>query len=327
VRAPATAAGADRQAVIEEVDGRTAAEPALAALHLVESEADPHDLGEPPRPVAEAIVSYRNPGSANRRRWLATDEGEPAGAALLTEYGGSLVIGSVMVRPSFRRRGIGRALFDTIVEAARADGIGSFYGEYAHGDGAAFAHAMGAVEDQRHIVSVLDLRTAVLPDPAPPAGVELRSWVGAAPDDLVESLARARNAMADAPVPGGLDMPRWTVEEQRRDEERWIVRGVPQHVTVAIAGGEVLALTGIRVPGWLGARLVHTDDTTTVPHARRRGLATCVKRESLRRLRGVRPDVERVATQNAAHNEAMLAVNRGLGFVPVLTLTTAIVTL
>ncbi len=100
-----------------------------------------------------------------------------------------------------------------------------------------------------------------------------------------------------------------------------------QHVTVALAGREVLALTGIRVPDSVGARLVHTDDTTTVPHARRRGLALSVKRESLRRLRAGRPDIERVATQNAAQNEAILAVNRTLGFVAVLTLTTAVVTL
>jgi mycothiol synthase len=313
--------------MIEAVDGRTAAEPALAALHLVESEADPHDLGEPPRPLDEAITSYRNPGSADRKRWLATCDGEPAGAGLLTSYGGSLVIVSVLVRPSFRRRGIGRALFEVIVEAARADGVGSFFGEHATGDGAAFARAMGAVDDQRHVVSTLDLRAAELPDPTPPAGIELRSWIGSAPDDLLESLVRARNAMADAPVPGGLEMPRWTVDEQRRDEERWNVRRMPQHVTVAVAGGEVLALTGVRVPDAVGARLVHTDDTTTVPHARRRGLAMSVKCENLRTLRSARPDIERVATQNAEQNEAMLAVNRKLGFVPVLTLTTAVVTL
>jgi GNAT superfamily N-acetyltransferase len=313
--------------VLAEVDGRTASERELAALHLVETEADPHSLGEPPRPLDEAIASYRNPGSARRRRWLATEGGTPAGAGILSDYGGSLVIGSVMVRPAFRRRRIGTTLFDALVAAARADGILTFYGEHATADGAAFARAMGAVDDQQHIVSILDIRTAELPEPEAPVGVELRSWVGPAPNELVDSLVHARNAMADAPVPGGLEMPRWTVDEQRRDEERWIVRDMPPHVTVAIAEGEVVALTGIRVPVQVGARLVHTDDTTTVPRARRRGLATAVKLESLRLLRASRPDVERVATQNAAQNDAILALNRRLGFVAVLTLTSAVVTL
>ncbi len=313
--------------MIEEVDGQTAAESTLAALHLVEREADPHDLGEPPRPLEEAIASYRNPGTARRRRWLATEGATPVGVAALSEYGGSLVVGAVLVRPAFRREGVGRALFGTVVEAAREDGIHSFFGEHATPAGAAFAHAMGAVDDQRHVVSVLDLRGADLPEPQLPLGVELRSWVGAAPPELLESLVRARNAMGDAPVPGGLEMPAWTIDGQCADEERLIARDTPQHVTVAFGGGDVLALTGIRVPNAVGVRLVHTDDTATVPGARRRGLAVAVKLESLRRLRARRPDIERVATQNAAQNDAILAVNRKLGFVPVLTLTTAVVTL
>lgn len=72
---------------------------------------------------------------------------------------------------------------------------------------------------------------------------------------------------------------------------------------------------------------MHTDDTTTVPAARGRGLALAVKIESLRRLRAERPDVERVGTKNAEQNEAILAINRKLGFVPVLTLTASVVTL
>lgn len=313
--------------MIEEVDGRSAAESKLAAFYLVESEADPHTVAEGPRPLAEAIVSYRHPGTANRKRWLASEDREPAGVGILSDYGGSLVVGYVLVRSAFRRRGIGTALFERVVSAARDDGIRSFFGEHATAEGAAFARAVGAVDDQRHVVSVLDLRTAVLPEPTLRPGVDLRSWVGAAPDELVESLVRARNAMADAPVPGGLDMPAWTVDEQRRDEERLIARAMPLHVTVAVEDGEVLALTGLRVPDAAGGRLVHTDDTTTVPAARGWGLALAVKIESLRRLRAERPDVERVGTKNAEQNEAILAINRKLGFAPVLTLTASVVTL
>ena len=312
--------------MIEEIDARNASEARLRALHLVESEADERTLGAP-RPAEEALASYRNPGTIERRYWLATEGGEPAAAAFLSEYGASLVIGHVLVRPRFRRRGLGRTLFETLTDAARAAGIKSFFGQHAAPAGAAFARAMGAVDDDRSILSVLDLRTAELPVPSLPAGVELRSWIGATPGELVESFVRARNAMRDAPVPGGLEMEPWTVELQRRDEDRFIGQGKPQHVTVALEHGDVVALTGIRVPEAPGVEIVFTDDTTTVPAARGRGLALAVKLESLRRLRGERPDVARVATQNAAHNEAMLAVNRRVGFVPVLTLTSAVVQL
>lgn len=312
--------------MIAELDGRSASDAELESLYLVEAESDPVDVGEP-RTLEEAVASYRNPGTAIRRRWLVTTNDDVAGAAALFRYGDALVIGTVLVRPAFRRRGFGRALFDTVVAAAREDGVASFFGEHATAEGAAFARAVGAVDDQQHVISVLDLHAAELPPPAVPAGIELRSWTGRTPDELLESFVRARNAMADAPVPGGLGMPLWTPEEQRRDEERWLVREVPQHVTVALEGGEVVALTAVRVPNARGVSLAHTDDTTTVPAARGRGLARAVKLENLRRLRRERPDVERIGTKNATHNAAMLAVNGRLGFVPAVTLTTAVVRL
>ncbi|HEY2388224.1 MAG TPA: GNAT family N-acetyltransferase [Candidatus Binatia bacterium] len=312
--------------MIEDVDGATAPESLLRALHLVEVEADLRAPGEPPRPVEDAIVSYRNPGTAKRRRWLARVGGEPAGAALLSDYGGSLVVGNVLVRPSFRRRGVGTELFEALAAGARVGRIASFFGEYGTEAGAAFARASGAVDDQRHLVSVLDLTAAAFEPPVPPAGIELRSWTGPVPEELVDSFVRARNAMADAPVPGGQSMPEWTLEEQRRDEERCAARREPQHVTVAVSEGEVLSLTGVRVSAG-PAPFVRTDDTATVPDARGQGLALAVKTENLRRLRAERPDVAKVATKNAEHNAAMRAVNAKLGFEPVLILTTAVVDL
>ena len=315
--------------MIKEVDGRTAPEPTLAAVHLVETEADPHDFGEPPRPLSEAISSYRNPGTANRRRWLATAGQEPAGAGALSNYGGSLVIGSVMVRPSFRRRGIGKTLFDAVVEAARADGIKSFYGEHASADGAAFARAMGAVDDQRHVVSIVELRTAHLPEPVFPAGVErLRSWVGAAPRTSCSSRSACTQCNGDAPVPGPRYARGGRSTSNVATRERWIVRRMSQHVTVAPADREVIALTSIRVPDSVGAasRAYRRHDDRSALHATARPRVVRQAR-ACGRLRAGRPDIERVATQNAAQNEAMLAVNRMLGFVAVLTLTTAVVTL
>jgi GNAT superfamily N-acetyltransferase len=305
---------------IEPVDGTTADEAVLRAIHLVETEADERGPSISERPVEEALASYRHPGDAVRKRWLATVADEPAGAGFLTEYSGSFAVGYVLVRPAFRRRGVGRALLDEVAAEARRDGMRSFFGEFVGDAGRAFAHSVGALEDQRHVLSVLDLSGAELP---PPADVELRSWVGACPADLVDAFVRARAGIADAPVPGGQTMPPWTVERQRRDEERWLRRGYTLLTTIAVERDDVLALTGVRIPP-APAREAQTDDTTTVPAARGRGLARAVKLENLRRLRELRPDVERVVTRNAAQNAAILAVNAGLGFVPERTVTTAV---
>lgn len=308
---------------IEAVDGATADEALLRAIHLVETEADERGPSISARSAAEAIASYRNPGDAVRKRWLATADGEAAGAAFLSEYGGSLTVGYVLVRPRFRRRGIGRALLDAVAAAAHRDGLGSFFGEFVGAEGRAFAQAVGAVDDQRHVLSVLDLRRADLPSTE---GSDLRSWLGPCPEELVASFVRARAAIVDAPVPAGQTMPTWTVERQRRDEERWAARGDTMVTTVAIEGDEVVAVTGVRAAPAPAPEAV-TEDTATVPACRGRGLARATKAENLRRLRDLRPDVERVVTRNATSNAAILAVNAALGFVPERTVTTAVVSL
>jgi hypothetical protein len=132
--------------------------------------------------------------------------------------------------------------------------------------------------------------------------------------------------MNDAPAPEGMEDRPWTVERLRALEEACRRRGREMRATVAVAGGEVVAFTELRVSA-PPASQASTDDTCTVPVHRGRGLARAVKCESLRLLRLERPDVERVTTLNAESNVAMRTVNHDLGFVPVLTLTTTVLEL
>ena len=83
------------------------------------------------------------------------------------------------------------------------------------------------------------------------------------------------------------------------------------------------AITDLRVSP-PPARVANTDDTATRVEHRGKGLAQAVKTESLLRLREARPDVEIVETLNAEENGPMRAVNSKLGFVPVATMTTAV---
>ena len=205
-------------------------------------------------------------------------------------------------------------------------GIRSFFGHHWSEAGAAFAAHVGAHDDQRDIRAVLDLRTALLPAPVVPAGWRLRSWVGAAPDELVESFAAARDAMNDAPAPAGVEGWTTTVEEVRRIEQTAAARGREIRVTVALDDhDEIGAFTDLRAtPGDAAAA---TDDTAVIASARGLGLARAVKVESLRRLRAERPEVETVSTMNAEHNAAMRHINTQIGFVPTSTLTTTVLTL
>lgn len=309
---------------IAEVDGRTAPDALLASLAAVQSEATAElAAGHPVPDSAERIARYRNPASS-MRYWLALVDGEPAGFAYLGWREASFVTVDVGVIPRFRRRGVATALVHRVQDAARASGLGSFVAHHGSTEGAAFAHSMGARDDQRDVKSILRLREVDLPEPELPEGVSLRTWVGACPDELVESFVVARSAISDAPVARELQLPPWTVERQRDDERSIAGRGLEAHTTAALEGGQVVALTAIRIqPGPFAV----TDDTATLPSHRGRGLATAVKLESLRRLRAARPDIELVGTMNAEGNDAMLAINRRIGFEPTIFLTTAVVNL
>jgi len=160
---------------------------------------------------------------------------------------------------------------------------------------------------------VLELGTVAL-DVIPVAGYQVKSWIGPAPADLVESYAVARNAINDSPQANADENYPWTVEMVRGAEAMLARRGRELRVTVALdTRGEVAAFTELRLSPMPGT-VASTEDTATVASHRGRGLATWVKLESLRRLRAERPSVELVTTTNAAENVAILALNHRLGF-------------
>jgi len=310
---------------IRELDAARAADDELLALHALEEACAPP--GEPFRPAELSLAFYRHwPAGDVRRRWLVDAEGGPAGAAALMMHGPAFVYVEILVHPEQRRRGTGSALLEKLCDAAREHGAHSFFGHHWSAAGAAFAAHVGARDDQRDVRALLDLRSADLPDPVVPPGWRLFSWVGAAPEELVESFARARDAMNDAPAPDGVQSWTTTVDDIRRIEEASALRGREVRVTVALdERDEIAAFTDLRATP--GSTAAATDDTAVVAAARGLGLARAVKVESLRRLRAERPEVETVSTMNAEHNAAMRHINTSIGFVPTSTLTTAVLTL
>lgn len=306
---------------VERVDARTAPDETLLTIHRIEEAcADALAPGESWRPPADALAFMRHPPPDEPRPyWLAWLGDEAAGTVVLHIQGSSpLAYAEIRVRPEYRRNGVGRALLAAVETHG---GFAMLAGHYAGEEGRAFARAVGAREEQRDVRSVLDLHAAQLPELRVPEGYSLRSWIGAAPDELVESFAVARNAVGDAPHPEGEEPPPWTVDRVRELEEVVARRNHQIRVTVALAAdGRVVSYTEIRA----SEGSTRTEDTATVREHRGRGLALAVKTEALRALRADRPDVRFVPTFNAESNAAMRAVNAKLGFVPVATLTTVI---
>lgn len=312
---------------VEKIDARDAPDELLRELHACDVEASAESRpGEPPMPFEQYAGYLRHPGDGVRHYWLVREPAGIAGFASVAVYGPALAYVELKVRPESRHRGIGTALLEQLVPTARAEGAQSLLGHHMNEAGAAFARKAGARDDQRDVRSRLDLPAADLQDPVVPSGVELRSWVGRTPEGLLDTHVAARQAMDDAPMPEGTEHPAWTTERHVQMEDSCIARDRPPRVTVALEEGEIVAFTDLRV-GSAPCPVALTDDTGTLARARRRGLATAVKREALRRLRDERPDVLFVTTFNAEQNTAMRAVNTQLGFVPVTIFTSAVLEL
>jgi mycothiol synthase len=309
---------------IREVDASTAPDEELLGLHALEEATAPP--GEPVRPPELSLAYYRHSTAPIRRYFFAEEDGRLVGAGVLSVYGPRFAYVNLSVFPDDRRRGIGTALLEQLRAAAREAGASSFFGHFWSEDGSAFASHVGAREDQRDVRAMLDLRIADLSEPTVPAGWRLETWIGAAPDDLLESYARCRDAMSDAPDPEGVEWPAMTAKDVREVEATAAKRGREMRVTVAIdERNEVAAFTDLRVTP--GATAAATDDTAVVAWARGRGLGRAVKLESLRRLRADRPEVETVTTMNAERNAAMRHINTRVGFVPTVILTATVLTL
>lgn len=228
----------------------------------------------------------------------------------------------LVVRPDARRRGAGTALVRAVVdELARQERRTLLIETPADGPGAAFCDSLGLEVAQTGRVSLLVLSGvdtagfAALAAAEHP-GYRLRSWTDRCPDELLESYARAKAAMNDAPL-GSMDWQglRHSAERQREDEAFWaqVGRQIRCVAAVSAGSGEVVALTEVLVSRWSPAR-AEQDDTAVVPAHRGHGLGLWIKAEMLRLLQAERPDVTEIVTHNSMDNDHMWRINDRLGF-------------
>ena len=250
---------------------------------------------------------------------VAQIDGETVGAAGADVDPGDPAEVEISVLPAHRRRGVGTALAAAVREALahRAEVVQAETYDEA---GVAFALAQGLrIGNQEHRLLVdlpLDpeaLRAAARPAP----GIEVRTWRGACPQELIEDWARLSTQMeADVPM-GDLTRPasRSDVAEIRQNEQRmdaqgWtLVRGLAYDGEVAVGYTEIFV--NRHDPEIL------TQDDTLVDRAHRgRGIGRALKLANLENLAGV-PEVAQsrwIQTYTALDNAPMLTLNRALGF-------------
>ena len=229
------------------------------------------------------------------------------------------------VHPAVRRRGIGRELARHAAQRAAENErsiLDSVVIEDSAGD--AFAGRLGAKLSIEEVRRVQDLRAitpgtiASLRETAAraAAGYSLVTWTGAVPDEYCGQVAGVFNAFNDAPRGEGVEDEEWDADRIRERTGRTLRAGHHRGYTVAAlhdASGEMAAITQIVIapehPEWAYQQLT----AVTRPHRGHR-LGLLVKIAMLEWLASAEPQIERIATGNAAANEHMIAVNEMLGY-------------
>ena len=214
---------------------------------------------------------------------------------------------------------VGRALADAVREAL-AGHTEVIQAEAYSSEGLAFATALGMrLGNQEHRL-LLDLpleRDGLHGAGRAVPGLEVRTWHGAFPEDVVEDWTRLTTQM-DADVPMGdltrraprSDIAQTRRNEQRMDDQGWtLVRGLAHEHGVAVGYTEIFV--NRHDPEIL------TQDDTLVDRAHRgRGIGRALKLANLENLAAV-PEAASarwIQTYTALENAPMLALNRALGF-------------
>ena len=231
----------------------------------------------------------------------------------------------LMVLPSARRRGVGRALHAVAVERARADGRVRLLGlsVQRHPDGSAFAATIGAKAVHEELRSRLDLRTcdqdrldALLAEAWRKAtGYRLMQWTGVPPDAIIDEVAALDSTFMDEAPTGDLEWEaeRIDADRVRAAEERQAGRGRITFHTAALYRDHVVGWTLLNCAAD-GDPFAKQNVTLVAPGHRGHRLGQLVKLANLARARTHYPGLQVIDTFNAASNEHMLRINREMGY-------------
>jgi mycothiol synthase len=319
--------------VLESIGLRDRPEDLIRELYAAEgpmhAEAVPD---EPRRPLEQVLAFARSlPRAVDGATIVARDgAGRITGSAYVTvqDVDGFRHVANVGigVLPGHRRAGIGRALLGGVLEVAERLGRNLLMGSTRETvpAGEAFARRIGAELGQVMIENRLDLRTVdrdlvrswAEAGPARAPGYHLQFVKGATPDRLIPGVIAALHILNTAPR-DNLQVGDFTITPQllKEEERTAAAAGMERWAYYAVedAAGDFVGLTDIVLNSATPER-VHIGSTGVEPAHRGRALGKWLKAAMTQKILDEIPAARWLITGNAASNDAMLSINRQLGF-------------
>ncbi|HEU4808103.1 MAG TPA: GNAT family N-acetyltransferase [Homoserinimonas sp.] len=297
-----------------------------------------YDLAMTPE---ELLPEYHNPYEP-KRMFVARVDGRIVGRSVHELQSGNDVRSAWLhseVLPEFRRRGIGTALYERVLEIALADKRQVVQG-FAH-HGAAVGERIDSptgfgsvpVDDPStrfllahgYALAQVD-RMSRLPLPATPPeldaphGYELECWIGVTPTHRLGDLAVLQQRMSTDPPLGEVDYQpeEWDEDRVRDLDARRTAEGRHWMTTAVrhVASDTLVGFTEL-VCAHDPSKPVYNHNTLVLSEHRGHRLGMLIKAANLRFLAETAPGHPAIYTWNAEENRHMLDVNEKLGFVPV----------
>lgn len=241
---------------------------------------------------------------------------------------------NINLLPECRRFGLGTQLLARVVAVARQEGRTRLIANTNEGavGGREFAEAVGAEMKSYFHMNALYLdevdRTMLerwmAEGPERAADYELISWDGPVPDEHMANWLELVLVMNTAPR-DDLEMNDFTItEEEVRESERvQLTAGVEPWTIVARRRSDGV-WAGFHDVGYHPADpgVVHVGATGVLPEHRGHALGKWLKAAMTLRVLDERPQVKQIRTGNADSNDAMLGINKAMGYRPVIAQTT-----
>jgi GNAT superfamily N-acetyltransferase len=313
--------------MVREWDPATASAAELEAVIGTINQVFAVDLPEDPQWRLDSFREYLAVTMPGERRvtWVATDgpDGEVLGHAtmLLMDDIGVL---ELVVRPKWRRHGIGRALLCAATKLAAEQGFESIGVEVVGGTPAIeFFEANGfrcAFVEVRNVLDLSNVDWLRLGEMAGGigSGYRIEYFPGGPPESLFTAYAQAKEAVRDVDL-GDLELRPSSYDPERlRASLRTLhARGLKPYIVLAVheQTETIVGLTEVVVPAQRPTR-ADQYDTIVLPRHRGYGVGRALKARMLFELRAAEPQLVDVQTWNAMENEPMLKVNNELGFLP-----------